>query len=103
MKALDTLLFGQEEVDLSAVEQLFDSSQTRGIGEALLLLMAWIAKPQWRGKSLSVILTALDKEIDSKVTPSLPSRDLRQAPFIPIYAQFTAYLRCKFNLTNSSC
>ena len=66
-RAIDTLQIGSEELDLSAVEQLFDTSQTRAIGEALLLLMDWIAKPQWRGKSLAELLAALDKEIDTKV------------------------------------
>lgn len=66
-RALDTLQIGSEELDLSAVEQLFDTSQTRAIGEALLVLMDWIAKPLWRGKSLAELLAALDKEIDTKV------------------------------------
>ncbi len=34
----DTIQFGDEELDLSAVEQLFDKSQTRAIGDALQLI-----------------------------------------------------------------
>ena len=66
-RAIDTLQFGNEELDLSAVEQLFDASQSRAVGEALLILMDWIAKPQWRGRSLGDLLVALDKEIEAKV------------------------------------
>ena len=35
MPRLKTLLFGRNEIDLGAVEQLVDDSQTRTIGEAL--------------------------------------------------------------------
>ena len=66
-RGIDTLQFGHEEVDLSAVEQLFDTSQTRAIGEALLILMDWSIKPQWRGKSLAELLAALDRDIETKV------------------------------------
>ena len=66
-RAIDTLQFGNEEIDLSAVEQLFDSSQSRAIGEALLILMDWLSKPQWRGKSLKQLLAALDQELEAKV------------------------------------
>jgi len=34
----DTIQFGDEELDLSAVEQIFDKSQTRAIGDALQLI-----------------------------------------------------------------
>ena len=66
-RAVDTLQFGNEELDLSAVEQLFDASQSRAVGEALLILMDWIAKPLWRGKTLEELLVALDREIETKV------------------------------------
>jgi len=62
----DTIQFGEEELDLSAVEQLFDKSQTRAVGDALQLIRGWITQPQWRGKPLSALLEAVDAEIDRK-------------------------------------
>lgn len=61
-------MLGYEDVDLSAVDQLFDVSQTRAIGAALLLLMDWIAKPHWSGRTLAATLDALEQEIESKVS-----------------------------------
>lgn len=66
-RAIDTLQFGHEEIDLSAVEQIFDTSQTRAIGGTVEVLADWIRKPQMRGKTLAATLDALDKEINARV------------------------------------
>ena len=64
----DTVTLGHEDVDLSAVEQIFDASQTRAVGAALLLLMDWVAKPAWRGRKLDDILEALEQAMETKVS-----------------------------------
>jgi len=43
----DTIQFGEEELDLSAVEQLFDKSQTRAVGDALQLIRCNSHSPTW--------------------------------------------------------
>lgn len=52
-----------EELDLSAVEQLAEASQTRAIADALLLLRRQVAGP-WRGKPLSFLLDTVEAEMD---------------------------------------
>ena len=69
-RALDEISFGNETIDLGAVEQLYDRSQTNAVTEALVLLRKWIAQPQWRGKSAATVLAALDAEIERKVSHS---------------------------------
>lgn len=53
-----SLQFGTEEIDLGAVEQLVDPSQTRAIGAALLL-----AKEFMDGRPLSAVLDAVDEAL----------------------------------------
>jgi predicted ABC-class ATPase len=58
-----TLRFGEERIDLSAVEQLVDASQTRAVGQALRL-----ARERFFGGDvpLAALLDALDALLDSE-------------------------------------
>ncbi len=55
------LQFGVQDIDLAAVEQLVDPSQTRAIGAALLL-----AKKYMDGRPLHEVLDAVEEAISSK-------------------------------------
>lgn len=59
--------FGDENLDLAAVEQLVDKSQTRAIADALSLLRAWVARPPHAGQPLAALLSALEEQLDSQV------------------------------------
>jgi predicted ABC-class ATPase len=60
IKGLHTILFGVHPIDLSALEQLVDISQTRAIAEAVL----WFARrPSVRGMSVREGLEALNHEL----------------------------------------
>ncbi|KAK9828923.1 hypothetical protein WJX72_002803 [[Myrmecia] bisecta] len=65
--------FGEEDIDLTAVEQLVEKSQTRAVADALQLIQARLGT-QWRGKALSTIVAALDAEIDSQGLDALAPR-----------------------------
>ena len=58
------IVIEDQELDLSAVEQLIEVSQTRGVGDALLWLRKAAAGPL-RGLSLAQMLDRLDREIDN--------------------------------------
>ena len=62
----DLLLYGEEELDLRAVEQLFDESQTRAAGHA----MATAAR-DFAGLPVSELLDALDARLDGQGLESL--------------------------------
>lgn len=62
-KGLGTILYGINRIDLSAVEQLVDSSQTRAIGEAIHFFARHYAS---KGMTLRDGLFLLDKELDEK-------------------------------------
>lgn len=62
-RGTNALRFGTWDIDLSAVEQLVDPSQTRAIGEALVHLKSRVAKEPM---SLAEALDALDAEIDAE-------------------------------------
>ncbi|MFQ6091129.1 MAG: ABC-ATPase domain-containing protein [bacterium] len=70
-KGLRTLLFGRHTVDLSAVEQLVDRSQTRAIGDSLLKASREYMKCN---RSLNEILDLLMGEIETRGLDSLNSR-----------------------------
>lgn len=55
------LQFGMQDIDLSAVEQLVDPSQTKAIGAALLL-----AKEYMDGRSFGAVLDAVEAAIEEK-------------------------------------
>jgi predicted ABC-class ATPase len=60
-KGLHTLLFGREVIDLGALEQLVDESQTRAIGEAIVYALE---KGYFDGESsLGEILDRLEEDI----------------------------------------
>jgi len=60
-KGLHTLLFGREAIDLGALEQLVDESQTRAIGEAIVYALE---KGYFDGESsLGEILDRLEEDI----------------------------------------
>lgn len=60
-RARDTLSFGREEIDLRALEQIADRSQTRAIGHALHRIATDFLAPE---RSLREALAALDAAID---------------------------------------
>jgi predicted ABC-class ATPase len=63
VKGLDTILFGVHRIDLSAVEQLVDKSQTRAIGEAIHYFARNCAKDEL---TLQQGLRQLDELLDQK-------------------------------------
>jgi len=64
----DLLLYGEEEVDLRAVEQLFDESQTRAAGYAMAA-----ASRDCAGLPVSELLDSLDARLDEAGLESLTS------------------------------
>ncbi len=65
-RTIHTVTFGEEELDLSAVEQLAEKSQTRAIACALQLLRSWLLR-SGGNRTLSALLDQLDQEMDAKV------------------------------------
>lgn len=59
--------FGDKNLDLAAVEQLVDKSQTRAIADALNLLRTWAACPPHTGQPLATLLSTLEEQLDSQV------------------------------------
>ena len=66
-RQINLIQFGEENLDLSGLEQLVEKSQTRAIAEALCLLRAWIGQPQMSGSSLAELLKRMDAEFNAKV------------------------------------
>jgi predicted ABC-class ATPase len=66
-----TLLFGEETVDLVAVEQLVSRAQTRAVGQALVLLGT---APLARSGSLSEALDALEARVAEQGLDALDER-----------------------------
>lgn len=62
-RGMQTIQLDGEELDLSAVEQLVEASQTRAIADALLRVRRGLAGP-WRGKSLAQLCDLLEAEMD---------------------------------------
>ena len=62
----DLLLYGEEEVDLRAVEQLFDESQTRAAGYSMA-----VAAGDFAGLSVGELLEALEARLDEAGLESL--------------------------------
>ncbi len=72
-----TIGFGDERIELGALDQLVDRSQTRAIGRALHLLgRRWVDGT----RSLGVLLDALEAELDARGLDVLASPMGRQAP-----------------------
>lgn len=63
-KGLGSILFGRRSIDLSAVEQLVDESQTRAIGDALIHLRENYMKGG--GVSLATMLDSLEDLLDRR-------------------------------------
>lgn len=63
----DLLLYGEEEIDLRAVEQLFDESQTRAVGYA----MALAATREFGSRPVAELLDALEARLDEGGLESL--------------------------------
>ena len=78
--------FGDESVELAAVEQLMDKSQTRAVADALNVLRARCAAPNQAGRrNLAQLLTALEADMDAQVGlpmlhPPLPCFTLSHTP-----------------------
>ena len=58
--------YGDEEIDLSAVEQLVEKSQTRAIADAISLMQSWLGQQKHQGKTLRQLLQQLEDDMDSK-------------------------------------
>jgi predicted ABC-class ATPase len=68
-----TILFGRTSLDLSAVEQIVAVSQTRAIGDALVLMMRRFMDGR---RTIAQILDLLDAEFDREGLDVLSSRKL---------------------------
>ncbi len=70
VKAVKTrdILFGEQEIDISAVEQLVDPAQARAIGDALLLTARGLVNGR---RSIEEILDAIEEQIDENGLSSL--------------------------------
>jgi len=91
-RTLHTISFGKHEIDLAAVEQLVHISQTRAIGDAMVLAKNFIND----GASLVEIIDLVMGEIDKRGLTILPSY---QKGF---YAAFRKYeLAAAFNRLRS--
>ncbi|KAI3425930.1 hypothetical protein D9Q98_007902 [Chlorella vulgaris] len=66
----------EEELDLSAVEQLVEVSQTRAIADALVKLRGALAGRggPWTGRPLTQVLDALEAEMDERGVDALAGR-----------------------------
>jgi predicted ABC-class ATPase len=62
-KGLSTILFGRTPLDLSAVEQLVTISQTRAIGDALVLMMKRFMDGR---RTVAEVLELLEAEFDER-------------------------------------
>lgn len=62
-KGIDLILFGRESVDLRAIEQIVDPSQTRAIGSAIYLAADGLMDG---GKTLAEILLEIEQELDAE-------------------------------------
>ncbi len=60
--------YGDEEIDLSAVEQLVEKSQTRAIADAISVLQSWLGQHHNQGKTLRQLLQQLETDMDSKAS-----------------------------------
>ena len=75
-KGLHTLLFGTTAIDLSYLEQLVDSSQTRAIGELIYLYAEqWLDRSSNLGEGLERMLAEVEEKGWDAVTP-YPMADL---------------------------
>lgn len=63
VRGISGLVFGEQELDLTGVEQLVEVGQTRAIGGALVRLMQGMLGPWW-GAALPAMLDLLEAEID---------------------------------------
>ena len=63
--------FGEEEIDLSAVEQIVEKSQSRAIGDGILMLCRTIsAKGGNGGLSLRELIQEMESKFDAQVNAS---------------------------------
>ena len=75
----DLLLYGEEEVDLRAVEQLFDESQTRAAGYAMAL-----GAEEFGNLSMAEVLDGLEARLDEEGLEALTRcRPRRRPPRTP--------------------
>ncbi len=70
-RGTDTLVFGTTEIDLRAVEQLLDPSQTRAIGRLLVR-----AKEEWMGPQVTLpeLLDRIERALDEEGLDGLGDR-----------------------------
>lgn len=67
---MNLIQYGDEEIDLSAVEQLVEKSQTRAIADAVSLLRQWLGQHQNQGKTLKQLLRQLEHDMDTQARSS---------------------------------
>ncbi|CAL5221417.1 g3603 [Coccomyxa viridis] len=82
--------YGDEEIDLSAVEQLVEKSQTRAIADAISVLQSWLGQHHNQGKTLRQLLQQLETDMDSKgldvLAPSMHAGNLARPRLFEIGA-----------------
>ncbi|RLE27245.1 ATPase, partial [Candidatus Acetothermia bacterium] len=69
-RSLKSVQFGAQSIDLSAVEQLVDTGQTRALADAL----NYARERYMDGKCLSEILDLVDEDLESNGLDVLSSR-----------------------------
>jgi predicted ABC-class ATPase len=72
-RALRAVLFGAEEIDLSAVAQLVDEGQLRAIGQALNLMRERFMQP---GRDVATVVQAVMQEIERSGLDALDERPI---------------------------
>ena len=76
-KGLNAILFGRYHIDLSAVEQLVDPSQTKAVGEAILFVMKHIDGRMTLKDLVDLVSVEIDKKGLDILSPG-PVGDLAQ-------------------------
>ena len=61
-KGLKTILFGRHSIDLDAIEQLIDPSQTRALGDAIRYATQFMDGKKTMGQVLEAVLCNVDKD-----------------------------------------
>ncbi len=66
-RGLHLIQYGDQDIQLAALEQLVDKSQTRAIGDAIRWLHGRVAAGGGTQRSLAVLLQELDAAIEQQV------------------------------------
>lgn len=64
IKGVNTIVFGRYTIDLSCIEQLVDTSQTRAIGNAIHLATQYMDSKKSLNEVISQVLTDIEEDMD---------------------------------------